>query len=200
MRKLLLTLALLFAVASAGHAQKVAVKTNALGWLSAVTTNVGVEVALWPKLTLAADGYYNPITNWGQRRSTEMWAVQPELKYWFCTKFYGSYIGLHGQYSEYDAGLFKYRYEGSYYGVGLSYGYSLPIGYRWRLDFSLGAGWKHWADYGGSGHRQVYYRVGTEGIHDPGSDWDNKEIAKDPRPKNNFGITKASVSIAFIIR
>ncbi len=200
MRKILLTLAVLFAVASAGYGQKIAVKTNALGWLSAVTTNVGVEVALWPKLTLSADGYYNPFKDWGHSKSTQLWGVQPELKYWFCQKFYGHYIGLHGQYAEYDAGLFKNRYEGSYYGAGLSYGYSLPIGYRWRVDFSLGVGWKHWAGYQGKGERVVYRRLGSPEIPVQGSDWDNKEFIPDPRPADNFGVTKANVSFVFIIR
>lgn len=191
MKKAFLTIALIFAVAVAGRAQKIAVKTNALGWLSALTMNVGAEVALWPKLTLAADAYYNPVRDWGNRKSTQLWGVQPEVKYWFCRKFYSHYLGLHGQYSEFDAGLFKNRYEGSYYGIGLSYGYSLPIAYRWRLDFSLGVGWKHW-------DRKVYKRIGNLPVR--GSDWDNKEFVKDPYPKNNFGVTKVGVSAVFIIR
>jgi hypothetical protein len=197
MKKTLLTISLLFAVVATGYGQKIAVKTNALGWATAVTTNAGVEVALWPKLTISADAYYNPFKSWGaevNRRSTWLWGVQPELKYWFCRKFYGHYIGFHGQYSEFDAGLFKHRYDGIYYGLGLSYGYSLPIAYRWRLDFSLGLGWKHW-------DRDVYRRIGTSDIGDAGSNWDNKEfIPGIENPADNFGITKAAVSVVFIIR
>jgi hypothetical protein len=196
MKKTLLTISMLFAVVASGYAQKIAVKTNALGWASALTTNAGVEVALWPKLTFSADAYCNPFQQWGKaenRKSTWLWAAQPELKYWFCRKFYGHYIGLHGQYSEFDAGLFKNRYEGSYYGVGLSYGYSLPLAYRLRLDFSLGLGWKHW-------DREVYYRLGTGDIPVLGSTWDNKEYIRDAHPADNFGITKAAVSVVFIIR
>lgn len=193
MKKTLLTISLLFAVAATGYAQKIAVKTNALGWASAITANAGVEVALWPRWTLSADGYYNPFGNWGDQKSSRLWGVQPELKYWFCRKFYGHYIGLHGQYSQFDAGMFKYRYDGSYYGAGLSYGYSLPVAYRWRLDFSLGVGWKHW-------DREVYRRVGDGSLPDAGSSWDNKEFVRDPRPKNNFGVTKIGVSAVFIIR
>ncbi len=191
MKKTLLTISLLFAMVATGYGQKIAVKTNAVGWVAAITTNVGVEVALWPKLTISADAYYNPFKSWGDpdnRRSTWLWGVQPELKYWFCRKFYGHYIGLHGQYSDYDCGLFKYRYEGTYWGVGLSYGYSLPVAYRWRLDFSLGLGYKHW-------NEDVYYRIGTTG-----SQWDDKEFVQDPRPANNFGVTKLGVSAVFIIR
>ncbi len=200
MKKAFLTIALLFVVATAGYGQKFAVRTNAVGWLSAVTMNVGAEVALWPKLTLSADAYYNPFRNWGDNRSTQLWGVQPELKYWFCRKFYSHYIGLHGQFAQYDAGLFKYMYEGSYYGVGLSYGYSLPIAYRWRLDFSLGVGWKHWAGHDGTGRREVYSRVGSDEISHPGHGDGNKEFVKDPWGKDNFGVTKVGVSVVFIIR
>ena len=193
MKKAFLTIALLLAVASIGHAQKIAVRTNGVGWISALTMNVGAEVALWPKLTLSADAYYNPFADWGNNRSTRLWGVQPELKYWFCRKFYSHYIGLHGQYSQFDAGLFKHIYEGSYYGVGLSYGYSLPIAYRWRLDFSLGLGWKHW-------DREVYNRIGDTALPDPGHDGGNKEFVKDPWPRDGFGVTKVGVSVVFIIR
>jgi hypothetical protein len=197
MKKTLLTILILFSVVATGHGQKIAVKTNALGWAAAVTTNIGAEVALSPKFTLSADAYYNPFKQWGSemnRRSTWLWGVQPELKYWLCRKFYGHYIGLHGQYSEFDAGLFKNRYEGSYYGAGLSYGYSLPVAYRWRLDFSLGLGWQHW-------DRDVYRRVGT-GLHgdDAISNWDNKEFVSDIHPADIFGVTKAAMSVVFIIR
>lgn len=188
MKKILLTISLLFAVAATGHAQKIAVKTNALGWASALTANAGVEVALWPRWTIAADGYYNPVRNWGNYKRSELWAVQPELKYWFCRKFYSHYIGLHGQYSEFEAGMCKNIYDGTYYGAGLSYGYSLPIGFRWRIDFSLGVGWKHW-DMNG-----VYKRV----THD----WDDKVFVDDPRypSRDTFGVTKVGISAVFIIR
>lgn len=190
MKKTLLTISLLFVMAATGYAQKIAVKTNALGWAAAITTNVGVEVALWPKWTFSADAYYNPFNDWGNRRSSEFWGVQPEFKYWFCRKFYGHYIGLHGQYAEFfDAGMCKYLYDGTYYGAGVSYGYSLPLAYRWRLDFSLGVGWKHW-------NRDVFWRIG----HNTGADWDDKEFVRDPRPKNNFGVTKVGISAVFIIR
>ncbi len=194
-----MTISLLFAIVATGYGQKIAVKTNALGWVSAVTTNVGVEIPLWPRWTIAADAYYNPFDQWGaaeNRRSSWLWGVQPELKYWFCRKFYGHYIGLHGQYSEYDAGLFKYRYKGTYYGAGLSYGYSLPIAYRWRLDFSLGLGWKHWDN------DEVYWRIDPAGtLPTPGSAPDNKTFIPGMEGvKNTFGVTKASVSAVFIIR
>ncbi len=197
MKKTLLTISLLFAIAATGYGQKIAVKTNAVGWVSAVTTNVGVEIPLWPRWTISADAYYNPFEHWGDpdnRRSTWLWGVQPELKYWFCRKFYGHYIGLHGQYSEYDAGLFKYRYDGNYWGAGLSYGYSLPVAYRWRIDFSLGVGFKHW-------DRDVYYRIGRGQLPDPGSAWDNMEfVPNESGVKNTFGVTKVGVSAVFIIR
>ena len=200
MKKTFLTIALLLFVAVSGHAQKFAVKTNLAGWAAAFTPNIGIEVALAPHWTIAADGYFNPIRDWGGRRSSYMWGAQPEVKYWFCRKFYSHYLGLHGQYSQFDAGLLKYRYEGAYWGVGLSYGYSLPVAYRWRLDFSIGVGWQHWEGFGPGGRVYPYRRVGSPELPDQGSAWNNKEFVDKPLPKDTFGITKVGISAVFIIR
>ncbi|MDR2911881.1 MAG: DUF3575 domain-containing protein [Alistipes sp.] len=193
MKKLFLTLAMLFVVVAVGRAQKLAVKTNAVGWLSAMTTNVGIETTLWPKLTIAADGYFNPVADWGNNKSTRLWAVQPELKYWLGEEFVGHYFGAHGQFSEFDAGLFRLRYEGQYWGAGLSYGYSMPIADCWHLDFSLGLGWKHWEGSAPGGRLDPYYRAGA-------SDWDDKEFRGKPLPGDTFGFTKVSASVVFIIK
>ena len=61
--KRILTLALisLFAFAFEASAQKVAVKTNSLYWMTA-TPNVGFEFALADRWTLEVAGGYNPWT------------------------------------------------------------------------------------------------------------------------------------------
>ena len=77
---------------------KFAVKTNALYWATS-TPNLGFEVGLAKKLTLDISGNYNP-WKFGDDRQIKHWLVQPELRYWLCERFNGSFFGLHGHYGE----------------------------------------------------------------------------------------------------
>lgn len=183
MKKILLVCALLLAVTQQIRAQHFAVKTNALGWASALTLNAGAEVALTPRWTLDLDGYYNPFS-WGHDKKTEFWGIQPEVRFWFCHKFTGHFIGLNGYYGDYDCGLWKYNYDGSIAGIGLSYGYALPIAKRWRLEFNLGAGY----------NRKNYEK--TDRVQDRAAD----VVYRGHFVKNQFGITRAGINIVFVIR
>ena len=75
---------------------KFAIKTNALYWATS-TPNLGFEVGLAKKLTLDISGNYNP-WKFGDDRQIKHWLVQPELRYWLCERFNGSFFGLHGHY------------------------------------------------------------------------------------------------------
>ena len=170
------------------HAQNLAVKTNIL-YDATASINVGAEVALAPEWTLDVSGNYNA---WDYRdnRKWRHFLVQPEARYWFCEKFNGHFIGLHVHGGEFNVGnvstplgLFgdcrNTRHEGWYYGAGISYGYQWLLGKRWNFELSLGAGYVG-ADY------DIYEHPVCGAWLGPGHD-------------NYFGITKASVSIIFII-
>jgi len=214
MKKPLVTFLLCFTLASAGHAQKLAVKMNGLGLATfagfgqwSPTPNLGAEVALWPRWTIDIDGYINPFT-FSDNKSTQFWAVQPELRFWFCNKFNGHFIGLHGQYADYqDFGTRTYIYDGHLAGLGLSYGYVLPLAYRWKLEFNLGAGWNS------VNHDSKWLRGNPEKPDQPYlgyPDYYGKFfVNKDNQPAGNvpcnihkdyWGITRAGVSIIFLIR
>lgn len=182
MKRLLLLVGFCLALAFNAMAQKVAIQTNALGWAAYGTVNVGIEPALTPKLTFAVDGYYNPF-DYSEGRSTQMWGVQPELRYWFKSKFAGSFVGIHGAYSDYDLGMKKYRYDGDVYAVGASYGYALVLSERWRFNFSVGAGY----------YNKEYMKSGL-----PQTDTDITFYGN--QQKDGFGLTKAAISVVFTIR
>ena len=93
MKKLLLLIIGIVGLSVSTSAQNVAVKTNALYWLT-TTPNLGVEVALGNKVTLDVSGAYNPWT-FKDDKKMRFWLVQPEVRYWFCEKFEGHYIGVH---------------------------------------------------------------------------------------------------------
>lgn len=122
----------------AANAQSFGISTNALGW-GTLTPNAGLNVGLAKHWSAEINAGINPFT-WNGNRSSRFWAVQPELRYWFNGKFAGPSIGLHGTYGMYDFGLWKYIYDGTLYGGGLSVNYAWPLGERWNLELNLGGG------------------------------------------------------------
>lgn len=157
-----LTLAVLFLLAFAGSAsaQKAAVKTNALYWATA-TPNVGFEFALAPRWTVEISGGYNPWTlNNEENIKAKHFLVTPEVRYWFCEAFQGHYIGINGNYTQFNVSgiyvpdvFYKHsqggkllddlqyaRSQGWAAGAGLNYGYAFPIGRRWNMEFTIGLG------------------------------------------------------------
>lgn len=163
---------------------KFALKTNALYWAT-TTLNLGFEVGLAPKLTLDVSGNYNP-WKFSDNRQLKHWLVQPELRYWLCERFNGSFFGLHGHYGEvnvsnldiFDMG--HYRYDGKVYGAGISYGYQWILGRSWSMEAVIGVG---------------YARL----------DYDKYECGKcgeklGHNTKNYFGPTKAAISFIYLIK
>ena len=78
---------LLSAICLTGTAQKIAVKSNLLGWATATPT-LGAEIGLDDRWTLNTHIYYNPFTFRDNRKWKHI-RVQPEVRYWLCQKFNG---------------------------------------------------------------------------------------------------------------
>ena len=142
MKRLLFILFILFAPFTVTYGQTVAVKSNLLYDLTS-TINLGVEFSLSRKVTLDISGNYNPWVFNNDAKIKHI-GVQPELRYWFCEKFNGHFLGLHGHYAAYNVGglsflsdnMEKYRYEGDLWGGGISYGYQWPLPYWGPNGFS----------------------------------------------------------------
>ena len=75
------------------YAQKAAVKTNLL-YDATSTLNLGVEFGLARRWTLDVSGNYNPWT-FSENRKMKHWLVQPEVRWWNCTRFSGHFVGFH---------------------------------------------------------------------------------------------------------
>ena len=99
--KLILAVGFLLAFATGVNAQKqrtqtylpkIAIKTNALYWATS-TPNLGLEIGLAKKLTLDISGNYNP-WKFSDNKQLKHWLIQPELRYWLCERFNGSFCGL----------------------------------------------------------------------------------------------------------
>ncbi len=124
---------------------RLTVKTNALYWATA-SFNAGLEVGLDRRITLEVTGGYNPWT-YADNRKFKFWMVQPEVRFWPYRRFSGHFIGANFIYSDFNAGGIEWlgmgtrRYEGSLFGVGLSYGYMWSIGKRWHVEATIGVGY-----------------------------------------------------------
>lgn len=130
---------LLLVSASFSYGQKLAIKTNIPVWFTA-TPNVGLEIGLHRKWTLDLDGAYNPWT-YSDDRKMRFWLVQPEVRYWFCEKFEGHFVGLHVHGAQFFGGFKEKRYDGYLAGIGLSYGYSWILSPHWSIEANIGLGY-----------------------------------------------------------
>lgn len=157
-------------------AQNAAFKTNGLLWLTA-SPNVGFEVAMNNKVTVDLSAAYNPWT-FKDDKKMRFWLAQPEMKYWFCEKFEGHFVGVHLHAAQYFGGFKDKRYDGYLAGGGLSYGYDWILSPRWNLELALGVG---------------YARL-----------WYDKSPriscmkCKKSEYKDYFGLTKAAISVMYI--
>lgn len=162
-RYLIIAVVAFLASIGSSFAQVVGLKTNALYWATA-TPNVGLEIAMGERWTFELEGGYNP---WTLNKETNMkmkhWLVSPEFRYWFCNSFQGHFIGINGNYTQFNIGalpiplqdafinispkdapaldLGKSRIEGWAVGAGLTYGYAFPIARRWNMELTAGFGW-----------------------------------------------------------
>ena len=99
---------LLSTICLTGTAQKIAVKSNLLGWATATPT-LGAEIGLDDRWTLNTHIYYNPFTFRDNRKWKHI-RVQPEVRYWLCQKFNGHFFGLHVLYTH-----FKFRFLSEFF-------------------------------------------------------------------------------------
>lgn len=150
-----------------------------------VNTQVGMNFFLYKK-DASAPGYRN--------RKWSHWLVQPELRYWMCDVFNGWFVGLHlhgGQLNiggvnipfvlqNKDGVMARYRYEGWFYGAGLSVGYQWLVSRRFNVEASVGLGYARF-DYD-------RYRCTACGMQDGegGADY--------------VGPTKASLSLIYLFK
>jgi hypothetical protein len=179
-----------------------ALKTNLLYDFAVLTPNISFELGLGKKTSLELGVSYRPwgwkvtqkdIDNNNNKKLVHM-IVKPEFRYWLCERFDGHFFGVHLLYARYNidghrvASLFgkkplfsrDSRYNGHAAGIGLTYGYNLPIHKRWSAEFAVGLGAARlWYDQFECGpcNRNA----------NPGAKW-------------YFGPTNASISLVFLLK
>lgn len=185
--KLIVTGSLLVAglvLSGEAAAQHVALKTNLLH-AATVTPNLAIEIGLGQKTSLDLYGGYNGF-DFNDNKKWRHFIVQPEIRFWLCERFNGGFFGVHlhgGQFNVGGLGPFttikNHRYQGHFYGGGVSYGHQWMWGKRWGLELELGVGYA----------RMKYDRYGC-----------NECSPKEKTAHYNyFGPTKVQASIVFFL-
>lgn len=125
----------------------VSIKTNAASW-AALITNLGFEVKLAPRWSIDVMGAYSPYNMFVGNRKIRVFGIRPEVRYWWGEPMKrGHFLGLHGHTAGFNLQVGdKYRYQDpnhALWGVGLAYGYALPLGKkeRWGVEFTIGVGY-----------------------------------------------------------
>lgn len=193
MNRIILLLALFIAAfAPSASGQNFGVKTNLVSD-AFLNPNLGLEIGLAPKWTLDVSGQFNGWTLSHDRR-WKHWALQPELRYWFCDRFGASFFGFYMHGGQYNIGGFngRYnlfgtdarklkdsRYQGWFIGTGVSYGYAWILGRNWNLEGEIGIGYSY--------TRYDKFRCSGCG----------KKVEVD-KPHNYFGVTKLAVNVVYL--
>jgi len=136
---------------SSGKAQaqeetpRFALSSNLLSW-AALTPNLGAEIYIGKRWSVAADGSYG-MWDYSQNQSNlQTWSVGGEARYWLQTRQYGFrriYIGLSvrgGEYDQYNSGN---GHRGEALLAGLTAGYRFILRGNWYFDAGLGLGYIH---------------------------------------------------------
>lgn len=168
-----------------------AIKTNLLSDVG-LNPNLGIEFGVAPRWSIDLSGQLNGWTVSGKR--WRHWAVQPEVRYWFCQRFQGHFLAINGMGGQFNVGnindnlkflffgfddLSTKRYQGWMAGAGIAYGYSWILNKHWNIEAEIGAGWIHTVS-------DVY----------PCKDCGTK--IEENLKKNHIGLTKAAVNLVYL--
>lgn len=123
-----------------------ALKTNALHWATA-SFNLSGEMAVGKQSSLELYWGWNPFDR-NNNRKWKHWIVQPAYRRWITERFHGSFVGVHLHGGKFNVGhvgpfttLKENRYEGYFYGAGVSYGYRWRLSQRVAFEAEIGMGY-----------------------------------------------------------
>lgn len=158
------------------------IKTNALVLFAGVA-NAGVEARIGEHFSFDFPVVYSPYTIKNNYRLRAL-AFQPEFRFWFKGYTEGHFLGLTGNFAWFNIALSNNnRYQDSadrpLMGAGISYGYSWKILPCLSLEFTVGAGYANI-------HYDVFYNV-------------ENGIQYNSGVKNYWGLTKAGISVVYLI-
>lgn len=124
-----------------------AIKTNLL-YDVLFTPNFEIEKDLGPRLSLMAETAFPWYTWHHNLRSYEVFETGGELRWWMSRslitpqrRLTGTFLGCYGAGGYYDLEWAGTGHRGSFWSVGLSFGYSQRIARHWNLEYAFGYGY-----------------------------------------------------------
>lgn len=124
-------------LAGMARAQQVAIGTNALMW-AALTPNLSCELVTGERtsLDLSVFGHVKPYGI-----DSKLAAFQPEFRYWFNGRpMVREYIGVSALLASYRVVHHRVLNDGDAIGIGLTFGYAIPLRKRFNIQFYSGFG------------------------------------------------------------
>ena len=132
----------------------IGIKTNLLYWAT-LTPNIGMDFYIGRRFSIGLEGTYSDWTlfknNIKRIKKWSNWSTGGELRYWLRSNTNSHFIGLHGNYIDYNFFLNKTGHNGKAYGGGFLYGYSLSVNKRLGFEFEIGIGC-----YKAKGNKYIY--------------------------------------------
>ncbi len=132
-------LGLLIVCTQYAGAQRLALKTNAIDWLT-LTPNLSLEARLNSRLTLDVGLSGNPVKITIANMRFNTFRVQPELRYWFNRPMARHFMGFAMLGGLYDIRFRSHYYKGDAYAAGFTYGYALVLNKHWNMEVTAGIG------------------------------------------------------------
>ena len=162
-----------------------AAKTNLL-YDAALVPNVGLELSLGQGWSVGGNWMYAHWSNDARHRYWQIYGGELEVRRYFGSlaaekPLQGHHVGLYAQAVTYDFETGGKGYLSDFaYGVGLEYGYSLPVAKRLNIDFGIGIG------YSGGKYKSYYPDAGCY-------------VYIDTKRRHWFGPTRAEVSLVWLL-
>lgn len=162
-----------------------AVKTNLL-YDAALVPNVGLEYYFGKGWSIGGDWMYAWWSKDAKHRYWRIYGGELEVRKYFGSKaaekpLQGHHVGVYAQGLTYDFETGGKGYLSDFsYGVGVEYGYSLPVAKRLNIDFGIGLG------YGGGKYK----------TYEPE---DGCYVYKETKRRRWFGPTKAEISLVWLL-
>lgn len=137
--RLMMLAVIIVAIAPGASAQRVALKTNALDYLT-LSPNLALEARLSPVVSLQVGVVANPFSGRIAGYRLSNFRFEPELRYWFNRPMAKHFLALSLTAASYSLQLKDRILKGDAYAAGLSYGYALTLSKQWNVEFEIGLG------------------------------------------------------------
>ena len=119
------------------RAQMLAGNVDAL-WLATLSPSIGAELVVGERTSL---GLHGLLMTKPLGKDIKLKALQPEYRYYFSGRpMYREFIGIGAIAATYDITWSGKVYDGTAMGLGLTFGYVLPLKKRLNIDFHAGFG------------------------------------------------------------